>query len=252
MTVIDEARRHAAVDALYRQVEAITPITVEFVDGPSWGSLTLDGATTIEAGTASNPAAALYHELLHADLKNAGYRQHSLLLAANAAAKAAQELLAPLDNELQHHRMFPRFSAAGFADDAFYGDDDTASFAWVRQQLAGVSDQMPVGHILMLLLTVIAPGGHGSAEERAELRGAILDQAGPPKAAILAAVEDHIAAWAISDQADPRETLRAIFVELGGYGGGWVGVTEAFPDDGFFTGRAFSMETALAYLQGGG
>ena len=249
MTVIDEARGHPAVEALYQQVEMQTPIRVEFVEGVSWGNETRDDETVISAGTASNPAAALYHELLHADLKNTGYRQHTLLLPTNPAAEAASELLAPLDNELQHHRMFARFSAAGFADEDFYADDDVSTFAWVRQELVGVTAQTPVGHILMLLLTVIAPGGHGTAGERAELHDLLMNQAGPAKAAILVAVEDHIAAWAISDQADPRETLRAIFAELGDYDGCWIGATPAFPDDGFFVGGAFTMENALAYRQ---
>jgi hypothetical protein len=253
MSIIDDARKHSAVDALYQRVDAATPITIEFVSGNSWSSATVDQATTIEVGSSKYPAAALFHELLHAQLKIDGYRQHLTILPTRPRIAALKPLIGALDNELQHHRMFAAFSAAGFTDGEFYDDSDPTAFARTRRELRKMSSKDPLEPFLLKLLTVIAPGGHGSDDERRKLRNFLFQTAGPTKAARLIAIENHFKAWAIAAPLDPGPTLHDILLELGDMDGGWLGASEEFPSDGVFTGQPFDMSVAETfYLSGRG
>ena len=249
MTVITEARKNPKVDALFRAVDAQTPITVIVVPGLDWSTVTTGGATVIEVGEAKHPDAALYHELLHAEFKLAGYRQYSQLVPINDRAQSLVGLLSPLDNELQHHRIFARFVAAGFADAAFYNDGDKSSLRKTREELRKMKSSDPVEHFLLKLLTVIAPGGKDSVKERAQLRTFLMLRAGPKKAARLAAIEAHFAAWAAASTFDVGPTLQAIFQAVGDCDGAWVGASTNFPDDGYFTGAPFDMAAAEHYAR---
>jgi hypothetical protein len=248
LKIIDEARQHPEVDALYREVDAVTAITVTIVSGASWSSLTNGGATQIEAGTAKSPAAALYHELLHARLKIAGYKQHDQIVPTRARIFDLKPLVEALDNELQHHRMFGAFAAAGFSASAFYSDDDASAFTMTRRELRKMSPKDPLEHFFLKLLTVIAPGGHGSDDDRRKLRNFLRVTAGPKKATSLDLIEGHIKAWTASTSLDPGPTLRAVLQEIGDADGGWLGASQNFPTDGIFTGAPFDIDAAEAFI----
>jgi hypothetical protein len=46
-----------------------------------------------------------------------------------------KDILEALDNELQHHRIYPQFAAAEFPAEVFYNDNDKSSFKLVRAQV---------------------------------------------------------------------------------------------------------------------
>jgi hypothetical protein len=248
MTVVDDARQSPVVEALYKQVSAKTPINVELAGGVSWASKTVGGETTIRAANAQYPAAALYHELLHADLKNSGYRQYSQFLFTNRRTLALKGILEALDNELQHHRIFGSFTGAGFAADTFYADDDISTYRVIREDLAGMRRSAPARDYLLRFLTVIAPGGCGSDDDRCSLRDFLFYKAGPNTRGKLETIENHIAAWTASTEMDPGHTLLAIIHALGDYGGAWFGANQDFPSGGHFTGNPFSPEVAEDFL----
>lgn len=220
-----------------------------FVGGHSWSSQTAGGTIEIEVGEAKHPDAALYHELLHADFKLAGYRQYTQIVPTNDRILQLKPLVEALDNELQHHRMFAQFQAAGFPDEVFYDDDDKSAFRKTREKLRKMSPSSSLDDFLLKLLTVIAPGGRGSAEDRRKLRNFLMIKAGPLKAAKLEAIEAHIMAWAKASTFDAGPTLQAIFREFGDCEGGWLGASRAFPDDGVFTGSAFDVSAAETYIR---
>jgi hypothetical protein len=253
MTIIDDARENPAVEALYQAVDAVTPITATIVPGRSWASSTAGGVATIEAGEAGEAKyfdAALFHELLHADFKNQGYRQHLTLVPTSDRTERLFGLLNPLDNELQHHRIYARFVAAGFAPETFYDDDDKSAFTKTRKELRKMSPADPLDLFVLKLITVIAPGGCGTDKARQQLRTFLYNRAGPKKAAKLQAIEAHITAWASGTTTDVGPTLKAIYEAFGDCDGAWIGASMAFPDEVFFTGAAFEIAVAEAYVKG--
>ena len=83
-----------------------------------------------------------------------------------------------LDNELQHHRMFPEFLALGLDAKHFY-DDDADTFQSVRKELKGMSPRDHVGSFLLKYVTLIAPGGIGkSLDQRRKAKSFLRSQSG--------------------------------------------------------------------------
>jgi hypothetical protein len=102
-----------------------------------------DGRTVIQVADTAHPAEAFYHELLHADLENSGYIPYRVVLTVVPKGLQPPGLLGALDNELQHHRIFGRYMAAGLAPESFYADTDADDFrgvpAKVRELTKGSS-----------------------------------------------------------------------------------------------------------------
>ena len=83
-----------------------------------------DGQTLIQVADTAHPAEAFYHELLHADLENSGYIPYRVVVTVVPTGLRLPGLLGAFDNELQHHRMFGRYMAAGLAPEILYADTD--------------------------------------------------------------------------------------------------------------------------------
>lgn len=246
MQIIVEARKNAAVDALYKKVEAQTPIILKPISGPTWTSATENGQTTIQVGTARSPEAALFHELLHADLKQSGYPEPPFGVSKNPASKGMlMALFNALGNELQHHRIYPTFAAAGFTPAQFYGDDDKSAFLRVREGLRKMKPSDPAAHFLLKLLTIIAPGGHGDGEERRKLRTFFYLKCSASTKAKMEKIEAIIASWASSSVMDPKPTMAEIIDALADYAGTWIGGSTNFPSDGIFVGPQFDISEAI-------
>ena len=171
MDYVAEALKSSAADALYKSLSVRGTITFDHNDaGTEWSSATINGATTIIAAPTNHPAAALYHELLHAKLKLDGYRQYLTIVSMSAKRRLLQHVCEPLDNELQHHRMIGEFLAAGFPADQFYNDEDVTAIKESRRALQGLKRDALPEEFLLPFLTVLAPGGVGSVEDRQRLK----------------------------------------------------------------------------------
>jgi hypothetical protein len=250
MKAVDEARRNTAVDALYQEIEANTPIVLREVAGVSWSSTTQNGQTIIEVGSARNPAAALYHELLHAFLKINGYRQYNQVAIIRDNCLELKGILEAIDNELQHHRMYVQFTKVGFKPEEVYDDDDKSTFDKIRKELRKMDHLASAGDCLLKFLTVIAPGGHGSVVERQKLRNFLMSRCAPAVRKKLEKIETLVATWATAVDVDPATTIRAIIDSLGDYEGAWIGASQNLPTDGWFTGAPFSVADAEAFRNG--
>lgn len=124
------------VALLYASVCTRSPIMIKPSTDRAWGSSTDSSGTTIWVAPTAFPAESLYHELLHANMKLAEYCQH-LTCVRVVEGNTPLVLAEALDNELQHHRMFPSFVAAGFDSARFYHDGDDQTLALVRANCVG-------------------------------------------------------------------------------------------------------------------
>lgn len=244
MTIIDEARKMPAVDQLYQSVEKITDIEVIEGAGDYWESSTSNGKTTITTGKSNNPAASLFHELLHAEMKNSGYAQYTYAVTTNAVGKGVTPILEALDNELQHHRFYPKFAAAGFKPNEFYSPKDKGAFRDTRKELQKMGTGTAPQAYFLKLLTVIAPGGFGSEDDRRKLRFFLNARCGATTEGIMYDAEAEIQSWAKSTTLDQGPAINSILKRLG-FDGVWVGKSKNFPDDGLFIGQPFDVADAI-------
>lgn len=148
-----------------------------------------------------------------------------------------------LDNELQHHRFYPKFVTAGFRPDEFYSPKDRGTFRKTREELRKMGHRTTPQAFFLKLLTVIAPGGFGSDEDRTKLRFLLDARCGATTKEIMADVEAEIESWAKSETLDHGPTIKAVLERLG-FNGVWVGKSKSFPNDGFFIGQAFDLADA--------
>lgn len=240
--IVNKARKNPKVEALYRTVDAVSPISLSTRQDGFWSHTLIHGKSTIGVSPTQNPEESLYHELLHADLKNNGY--NSLLIQAGVEERMGElmALLGPIDNELQHHRMFDRFVADGFASERFYCDADAKTFVDMREVLRGMPSDLPAAIMLLQFLGIIAPGGVMNDAERNELRALVRSKALPSTFEQLEHVEGIIKHWAANGEAGPELAVVAILKALGRYDRTWIGASPAdFPNSGYFIGQPFSV-----------
>jgi hypothetical protein len=247
MDVVTEALKSPAVDALYKAIIARGPITFGRETGDThWGSATVDGKTIITAVPTKYPAAALYHELLHAKLKLDGYQQRRILVSMDGGLEMLKAISEALDNEMQHHRMIMEFLKGGFRSDQFYHDDDVSAYKETRHALQGLNQNSLPGEFLLPFLTVIAPGGAGTEEERQKLKNLFRANTPPTIWEMLSRIEEAFGAWSQMQSLDAGDTIVYILRQLG-YNRTWIGLSEDFPGAGRFVGKPFTIEEAKAW-----
>lgn len=238
---------HPTVAALYASVDARSPITIVPSTDRFWGSSTDGAGTRISVAKTAYAAESLYHELLHADLKLNGYRQHLTYVRIDDDT-TVQILAEALDNELQHHRMFAAFVAAGFDPVRFYHDGDTQTFDGVRAKVKRLTARGagPASYFLAYL-SVIAPGGAGSDAKRQQLDRFFRMTAPKTIMVTVDAAAAKVLAWGVSSQRDPGPTIIDIIQSFGVFDGWWVGASTRFPSDGHFVGAPFTFTDAQRY-----
>lgn len=242
-----EALKNPVVAQLLQSVQGHGPVDFIPSKDSMWGSTTQSGSTTVEFAPTANPAEALAHELLHAELKADGYRQYTFAVAKRPAPARGilLHLLPMLDNELQHQRMADRFSALGLANEFFYVDSDSSAFLRVRR---AVERMTPKKHsaleFLSQYVTALAPLGAGTETQRAQLKTFIKVRAGGAIAAKLSQVEAIFNEWRTDQSLDVAPFLKRILMTLDLGFSYWVGHGTAFPADGFFVGDSFEYRDA--------
>lgn len=250
--LITEALANTSVASLYQWADALSPITIKPSDGKTWGSETTPDGTVISVAPTRYPAESLYHELLHADLKVKGYRQHSTFVRVTDN-NLVQALANALDNELQHHRMYPAFVAAGFDPEHFYHDGDEATFATIRKKLKRLTPATThAATYFLIYLSIIAPGGRGDEEKRAQLDRFFRMKVPTNKLRLVDEAADKVREWGIASDVDPGPLIVEIIAGLGDFGGWWLGASENFPEDGHFTGAPFTLDDAQRFLKSQG
>jgi hypothetical protein len=247
MQLIEDALKNTGVKALYDKVQAQTPISVVEEKSGNWGSVTKDGATTITVTPTARPAAALAHELLHANLKNAGYRQYVIICSMDTGQSLLKPICEALDNELQHQRMIDDFLKLGFAKEEFYHDDDASAFPLVRKTIKGMDRSNHPCEFLYQYFTVLAPGGIGTDKERAQLKQFFRTRCAPNTWNMLQAIETEFDAWRTATTLDVGPTIARILKQVDRFNFSWVGTSTAFPTNGYYVHNEFSLDQLKAW-----
>ena len=227
---------------LYDEVDAATPLSAKWSKDEHWTSATANGVTIIEVALCESPEAALAHELLHARLKIRGYKQY--LTCIDRCPKYGNltgQLLRMLDNELQHARFFDEFISLGFRPDQMYADSDANWASDLRTRIERLSADTPIEAFLSVYITLIAPGGFGTVEERKALEDRIMQLCPLGFWKRLKAIRRAIADFRDAQSLDAKAPIQRILGELQGYEPVWIGHEQKFPDSGFFVGQPFSI-----------
>lgn len=237
------------VDTLYQQIDTQTPITfTELTGNDGWSSETTSGVARITGTLTAHPDAAMAHELLHAKLKIGGYKRYCTTTAMNGKCGLGNAIAGILDNELQYYKMFAEFLSMGFQPEQFYHDDDAGSFQDIRKRFQGMKPKQMPEEFFWSFVTVIAPGGVGTDEER-KLKAMCKANCSATTWKILCDIEQEIADWATQPSLDEGGAIVKIFELLDGYDRTWVGWdATGFPTSGHFIGPSFSMQQVQAWL----
>lgn len=241
------ALENAKVNALFEVINSQTPIIFSRSKDESWGASTMNGATIIEYSPTKNPIEALAHELLHAELKLAGYRQFLALVALVPFERRRLYLsiLSMLDNELQHHRMFKRFADLGLSGKRFYCDSDKHTFASVRNILQRMNQSNHAAEFLLQFVSIIAPGGAGDEKQRKPLRNFLKTRCSSETWQILMEAERVFGEFRNGLSLDASECIRTILRLLIGEDKVWFGPSGCQDFDlGHFVGAEFTLEEA--------
>lgn len=220
---IDEAGADHRLKGLIDEVEQTYELAIGIGSGPSWESSVVNGKAIIRMAATDRPMASFAHEILHLRLSARGYRH--ILGSGNpdpGVNSIVQNLLTALDNELQHHRMFSEFLAAGFAADEFYADEDDDDWVDIDTHARSLSGSETPAIVLLSYLSLIAPGGGWPPGKREEIAAFLEAKIKPETWSRLLAVKAEIEAWAQDDTMDPTETIVSIFEALGDLDGTFI------------------------------
>jgi len=241
---ISAALTTESVAVLLKTISASSSVSYAPSDDSMWGSETSFGRTTIHYAKGKHPASALAHELLHAELKIAGYRQYTFAVAKKPCPHRTviPNLLGILDNELQHHRMAKRFSMLGLELKHFYHDGDAHAYKKVRRELEKMSSADSTKAFFSQFVTVIAPGGAGTELERSQLKTFLLSRCSPQTARNLKEIEAIFSRWKESPEFDAGLFIKEILLLLDVGCTFWFGASHSFPTDGFFISDEFEIE----------
>jgi hypothetical protein len=232
-------------------ISAQTCITFSKATQEGWTCQTVGGHTDIGVGESKYPAEALAHELLHTELKLAGYRQYTLLaaLVPQGRLQLYSQVLSMLDNELQHHRMFHRFGQLGLAGKRFYSDADKSTFGDVRGQVERMNATDPAAAFLLQFASVIAPGGSSDEKQRKPLRNFIQSRCSAETWQALLAIERLFSDWRQASTLDAKDAVRSILTLIIGADRVWFAEAGTFDlARGYFVDAPFTEEDARQYL----
>jgi hypothetical protein len=208
-------------------------------DDDSWGT-TVTTAGTILTAHDEHLESCLAHELLHLWLQARGYRRIRRGVSSFDETGWLGQFITALDNELQHHRMFPRYLALGLDPRWFYGSSDQQTAACLEAQLA--NPHRDIKSMVLAYLTCIAPGGELTPDEAAQFNKRLHEDSGGAYHERLAVIDAAFAEWrAAWFTLNAEPFVRQIMLSLENPTRTWFGygAFAAFPENGFFVGEPF-------------
>ncbi|WP_292459586.1 hypothetical protein [Mesorhizobium sp.] len=210
--------------AIRTEVEKAYTVSVGFAKGPEWEAQVKGRTAVIRIAETGRPLSSFAHELLHLRLSARGYR-HILAGGNIDDQKRLQliEVLVALDNELQHHRMFPDFIEAGFNGSEFYAESDDRAFIALRKQIKALKLRVSPSAAFLIYLTLIGPGGCWPDGKREDLLKRLQEAVSAEVWTKLEKTKAIIEDWKHRDSLDPASTIVEILKTLGDLGGSMVG-----------------------------
>ena len=244
MGVISRAKEDPRLTTLLSELSGRIKLKYQKSAGQTWGSA-LDGQRAVVSyHRCKEPAAALCHELLHLELQLRGYRRVKIGFSTyEPAGRFFSRFLTCVDNELQHHKFYPRFVSLGFRPESFYCDADVHTEEYLRHML-----KQPVGKLIEVLpdfFTLIAPGGIMAAQTKMQLLELFFSINDGQFRGILERIKGIVDFWASSDSLDDVAVYKEIMLVLQptpNYS--WFGfdVNDRPPTQGFFVDQMFEVD----------
>jgi hypothetical protein len=235
-----KAKSDSRVQVLPKKIGPLYQINYEEVEGPSWDCGIRGNVATIGFAKAKHPEPCLGHELLHVILHNEGFRQ--IRRGFSVTIPDAMRLIKALNNELQHHKMFPKFLDAKFPANRFYNESDAQIHAHVQKDIGELNDN-PL-NAAVLTLTIVAPGGILTTANQADYLADLSKINSGKFGSCVTQVTEAIAAWRNNASLNTESTIVAIFKAIKHPSRSWFGYTEDAvpPDEGFFTDEKFVVD----------
>lgn len=240
---IDQAGEDSRLKSIIAEVEQKYELAITIGAGSEWASGFVNGKAVIWMADTTRPMASFAHEILHLRLSARGYKH--ILGCANpdkSVTAIVADLLVALDNELQHHRIFPEFLSAGFDGDEFYADDDDTDWVDIETSVRTLTGDETPSIVLFSYLSLIAPGGGWPEGRREEIIDLLRARIAPATWSKLLMVKTAIEAWSLEDHMDPTETIVAIFEALGDLGQTFIAENVNSYPDGAFIPRSMTEE----------
>ncbi|PTV70182.1 hypothetical protein [Agrobacterium pusense] len=229
-----EAKQNAGLKPIIDEVERTYKVTLELTADPTWSSMPNKKRAVIEVSDTNRPLPSFAHEYLHLRLSARGYKH--ILGSINfdvAKNDRISNLLSALDNELQHHRMFDDFVAAGFDPGDFYAESDDMSHVGLRSEIEKLSFMTQEIDVLLTFLSLIAPGGRWPDGEREAMRDLLKTNIPAGTWSKLVKIEALIATWKQQADLNPLDTIASILETIGGCDDTFIGIdASAYPNHG--------------------
>lgn len=238
-----EAQNDPRLKTVIEEIAAKYTICIERTDDPEWSSSVEGTTAVITISDTQRHLSAFAHELLHLRLSTRGYR-HILGCAHPDGSKRniVSYVLQALDNELQHHRMFPDFVAAGFDGAEFYAESDDQAHVQTEDEINGLTKATSAPIAVLSYLTLLGPGGNWPDGARESLTDKLQQKVSSDVWTRLLAVRDAIVSWSQSADLDPTNTIATILESLGGLEGAYICEAQSdYPDRGAFIPRSMTQ-----------
>ncbi len=241
MSKLEWAQADARLIPLLTQVKAQCKVHFKRAEGDMWGSSLEDGIARIYHTDTDHPAASLAHELLHIIVQLKGIRQLRVGFWTLDQTERLNRFMKAVNNELQHHKMFSHFTAAGFAPNEFYHDGDSNIESYLGETVS-----RGFGSLIQLVpdfLTLLAPGGAISQQAQNELLNAFLAVNGGGFCSQLIAIRNIVRAWASTSSFDNVQVVKEICLQMQNPCVAWFGFEKSArpPNTGFFVGKKLKL-----------
>jgi hypothetical protein len=236
------ARKNQKLRELYEEISNAFPIIEEKSSSNYWGAhIDTTGNAVITYAKIKNQLAALAHELLHIKMQMLGYKRLKCVATISMRDKQfAKTLIDALDNELQHHKMYPYYSEMGFLREDFFCDEDKEA---EKRLFEIMKETRPVAidDLLLDYLTLISPGGSISNKKVVELKTLFRSKLG--NSTPFDVIDSAFEQWCASKTMDSELIVSQIFKLIQNPTETWVGYDDGnnFPKNGFFIDKIFTL-----------
>jgi hypothetical protein len=227
---------------LFKRVNDVYPVVLVTTNADSWESYIDNGKTVISHCDTKYAEECFVHELLHIDTQIKGYKRLRVGISAFDSTEYFKILMSAIDNELQHHKMFPEFIKMGYEKERFYIDKDMETETYLRSYLT--KKTIEFRPTFLRYLTLIAPGGCISETSKTELKEHFKSLNNNAFRAYFDHIDKQFADWSSKPSFDAEPLLKEMFLAISGGEFTWFGYGESkeFPNNGFFVDKTFQIK----------
>lgn len=212
MNSIDKARTDPRLQSLLKNLA--TQVKIKYVrsEDDGWASNLEGTVATIWWCGCKHPSASLAHELLHIQLQLNGYRRIRVSVSNIASPETSKRLMDCIDNEIQHHKIYPVFISMGFTPEQFYRDSDAEVEQFLRQAVG--SGFTSVADASIVFFSLIAPGGRLTDAAKEDIRNQLNAMDGGKYESTLDGILRAISDWTQSQSSDAREYIKQVLLAI--------------------------------------